>query len=100
MARCSATAISATVADPLALSFAPGSCTCAAMTMRSEGRETPGSSAISIRAGRPVKLLAIVTRDFKAPAARRLRIVAAARGDALNANDCFSLSYGIDDHCR
>ena len=47
--RHATTASSASVATPLALSFAPGSCTCAARTTRSSGATLPGISATSVR---------------------------------------------------
>ena len=56
-----ATAISAPVATPLALSLAPGSWTCAAITIRSSGATRPGISAISDRTGAVENWLATVT---------------------------------------
>ena len=78
MPLASATAISARVATPLALSFAPGSCTCAAMTIRSSGSDRPGISAISVRIGLVVNWLAIVTRTERPRQASREAPAAAA----------------------
>ena len=69
MAR--ARASSASVATPLALSFAPGSCTCAARITRSSGAVRPRISPTSVRVGFRVKLLAIVTRTDAGPGSER-----------------------------
>ena len=99
MARCRASAAASRVPQPLALSLAPGSWTCATSTTRWSGHLVPGNSATSVRTGRRWNTVSAVTWTCTGPAASRSRSRLAARGVALKANDGWSGAYGMFPHC-
>ena len=95
MPAANACASSMFVAVPLALSFAPGSCRCALMTMRSLGNIVPGISATSVRSGLFAKVLAISTRTRALPAAAAFLSASNARVVALKPKALCVSSYGM-----
>ena len=63
-------ATSARSPTPVALSLAPGSCTCAEYTKRSSGRTAPRISATTVRSGRVSNRVVMSARACTAPSAR------------------------------